>query len=55
MEINYWIDRKGRKVEVHTMSNGWLRNILRKLGDTEKTKPIREELRRRKNKRKKTI
>lgn len=27
MENNYWIDNKGRKILIHTMSNKWLNNI----------------------------
>lgn len=46
----YWLDRKGRRVEIHTMSNRWLNNIRKKIGNNDRTMEIIAELKRRKNK-----
>ena len=54
--IKYWVDQKGRVIEVHTMSNKWLHNICnwnKKLGrEKSVVQDILDELKRRKNKRK---
>jgi len=44
-----WKDRKGRKVEVHTMSNRWLKNIKKFLPlESPVRKEIVNEIKRRK-------
>lgn len=45
-----WIDNKGRKIEIHTMSNRWLNNIRKKCKNHPKIQLIKDELKRRKNK-----
>ena len=46
-----WTDKKGRQVEIHTMSDKWLNNIRKKFKGTDKVKPILAEINRRKIKR----
>ena len=48
----FWKDSKGREIEIQTMSDKWLNNIRKKFKGTEKVKPILNEIKRRKAKRK---
>lgn len=48
----YWIDHKGRKILIHTMSNRWLINIKRKFKGSPIADPIIEEIKRRRNRKK---
>lgn len=50
--MGWWIDHKGRKVEIKSMSSKWLNNIRKKFRgkDRQKIKPIMDEIKRRKNK-----
>lgn len=54
IDDKFWIDHKGRKIEISTMSNKWLNNI-RKLfrEDRDRIRPIMDEIKRRKKKYKK--
>lgn len=45
-----WIDQKGRKVAIYTMSNKWLNNIKQKVKDPVKVAPVLSEIERRKAK-----
>ena len=47
----YWIDHKGREIEISTMSDKWLNNIRKKIKDKELKQPILDEIKRRKLKR----
>jgi hypothetical protein len=47
-----WTDNKGRNIEICTMSDRWLNNIRKKFSGTEKAKPVIDEIKRRKIKRK---
>ena len=48
----YWIDKKGRKINISTMTDKWLNNIRKKIKDKELKQPILDEIKRRKLKRK---
>ncbi len=48
-DVDLWTDKKGRVIEVHTMSNRWLNNIRKKYRGADIAKPIIKELKRRKN------
>lgn len=52
VNTRYWTDHKGRKVEIHTMSDKWLNNIRNKVKDKELKQPIIDEIKRRQLKRK---
>lgn len=45
-----WIDGKGRKIAIYTMSNKWLNNIKKKVKDPVKVAPVLSEIERRKAK-----
>ncbi len=45
-----WVDYRGRRIEVHTMSDRWLNNIRKKFKGTKKAKTIVAEIKRRKQK-----
>lgn len=47
----YWTDKKGRKVLITSMSDKWLNNIRKKIKDYDIKKPILDEIKRRKKKR----
>lgn len=50
--IEYWIDAKNRRIKINTMSDRWLNNIRKKVKDEIKKKPILDEIKRRRKKRK---
>lgn len=54
MKETAWIDGKGRKIEIHTMSNKWLKNIKKFLkkkdSNNQMIAVISNEINRRKNK-----
>ena len=55
MNADYWIDKKGRKLEIKSISDKHLNNIrkmFREENGRDKIAPIMEEIKRRKNKRK---
>ena len=51
----YWIDKKGRKINISTMTDKWLNNIRKKIKDKELKQPILDEIKRRKLKRKSNV
>ena len=58
MVVNKWISHRGKVVDIHTMTDRWLNNIkkyLKRTGQygTEKYTIIRNEIKRRKDKRSK--
>ena len=50
MSATHWKDQKGRSIEIITMSDKWLRNIVKSI-KSPVANPIKTEIKRRKKKR----